>query len=449
MSALTDAEERWVRRAQRGSGLTRDADPLLVAAVLSLREEHPGVEKLSTRFAVKKHAVVRARRALTSGREPGQRGPPRLLWRFEEEGLVADLRRMIADGVPLRAADLCQEMSWAGFRRCNLVPGLYIQPADIPTRWHARGLLKRHGLALRSAEAIDPRKSMIARHDDIVAYFTEAKTLGVDSRSRYVYLMNLDETSVKPPKRWHVKIVADETGAVPDAPTQLSRRDITMVTTICTDGTTLRSLFLIRNKRIPGGLMVADGMEDAFPGAMYRHSKRAWITTEIFREYITEIICPAVRTWGLTATRRAALFLDNHGSRRGENAEWLKEALAPLHVDVVFLPAYTSRFTQPLDVVPFGMFKSHLRRTWPAEKPTWWKFMRTVHYAFQYAFRDDTIQAAFARAGIRPFDPDRILNPERRRPTPEPPLAKKRSPSIEHRMASVVEDSVSDPEYSE
>lgn len=86
------------------------------------------------------------------------------------------------------------------------------------------------------------------------------------------------------------------------------------------------------------------------------------------------------------------------------------------------LPAHTSGKTQPCDVVLFGVFKKKLndfllRATQEdrAEKIDAFEFCALMRAAYREAFTAKNIKSSFARAGIWPLDPNRLLSVPRPR----------------------------------
>ena len=242
-------------------------------------------------------------------------------------------------------------------------------------------------------------------------YFDRAKVFFTGPSGPPASVVSIDETSLKSPKTWRERTVVSEPTATAQVAKTKPTRSVTLVATVCSDGTAFTPLFLVKNTKIPAALRCEREDDAAFPHCAYRSAPKAWITTEIFQDYIIRIVVPALRASELSPTRRALLCIDNHGSRRGANGEWLATTLAQVHTDVLFLPPNTSHMTQPLDLAPFGAFKRALRTQWPAERPSWWAFMSMVHDAYELGFRSRLIRAGFLRAGLAPFNPLAVLDP--------------------------------------
>ena len=91
----------------------------------------------------------------------------------------------------------------------------------------------------------------------------------------------------------------------------------------------------------------------------YRHSKKAWMTTDLFRDWLIEF-----NLWMKKAERKVILLVDNATSHRVSD---LQMSNVCLH----FLPPNTTAHIQPMDAGIISSFKTHYRKqlnTSPAQR---------------------------------------------------------------------------------
>ena len=123
------------------------------------------------------------------------------------------------------------------------------------------------------------------------------------------------------------------------------------------------------------------------------------------------------------------LLLDGHGSHLTmELAQYCEER----NIHLLALPAHTSHFLQPLDVVLFQPYKHHHRRAVEMAVRTGCtnfnivEFLHALHYIRVATFKPMSIKSAWEKTGLIPYNPELILTKLRRqtavvRPSTPPP----------------------------
>ena len=139
------------------------------------------------------------------------------------------------------------------------------------------------------------------------------------------------------------------------------------------------------------------------------HSPRGWTDQELGSKWLIRDFEPATAAWN-TSNGYCLLILDGHNSH---TTYQFCDFAAKHHIIVICLPSHTTHVLHPCDVGVFGP----LSRLWKAQVN---KASRThipinkTNLLFYYsearkeAFKPSTIQSAFAKTGIHPFNPDVI-----------------------------------------
>jgi hypothetical protein len=138
-------------------------------------------------------------------------------------------------------------------------------------------------------------------------------------------------------------------------------------------------------------------------------TKRGWICAELFADYMKDL-CSQLPP----AAFPALLLFDGHDTHCDYKV--LDQAMEK-GVFVLKLPSHTTHVLQPLDVLIFGSFKKQWANelaTWfhehPAQdEPTQPEVVAMLKAAWRHATdSSEKIQAAFAKPGLYPMDPDKL-----------------------------------------
>ncbi|KAI5887752.1 CENP-B protein [Schizophyllum commune H4-8] len=129
-----------------------------------------------------------------------------------------------------------------------------------------------------------------------------------------------------------------------------SRENITVIITICADGTALPPTVIFEGK----GYQVSWGLPDNPLGASVGHSLRGWTNGEIGVVWIKEF---DRLTKAKAAGRPRLLLLDGHNSHYTQG---FLEYARSHNIRAICYPAHTTHILQGLDVVVFGPLKRAL-----------------------------------------------------------------------------------------
>lgn len=202
-----------------------------------------------------------------------------------------------------------------------------------------------------------------------------------------------------------------------------SKDHITILHTVVNGGATMKPLFIYQLKQLPTYFddLVKTGK------IMVSGQKKGWINDVSFQEYMMEFVKwvgEYRKTLGLPSDAKFVLFGDSHQTR--------KDADLMLHLknnNIIFVtfPSHTTHILQPLDVGVFGVFKQLLRKQkrrlatvefkWKGTEPSEAGKARVIDTlaaieALHQASTPLTINNAFRRTGLVPFDVDQaLMNP--------------------------------------
>jgi hypothetical protein len=111
------------------------------------------------------------------------------------------------------------------------------------------------------------------------------------------------------------------------------------------------------------------------------------------------------------------LLLDGHGLHLTmELAQYCKER----NIYLLALPAHTSHFLQPLNVVLFQPYKHYHRHTVEMAVRTGCtnfntiKFLHALHHIWVATFKPTSIKSAWEKTGLIPYNPELVLTKLRR-----------------------------------
>ena len=202
-----------------------------------------------------------------------------------------------------------------------------------------------------------------------------------------------------------------------------SREWITVVATICGDGTALPPLLIYDST---SGSIQDSWVQDFDSNehdAWFTSSASGWTSDEIGFKWLEEFFDKKTREKARRQWR--LLFVDGHGSH--VTLKFLEWAQAHKILVAVYPPHSTHRL-QPLDVgcfAPLATYYSQLldRQTRLSEgqtRMTKRDFFRCFYPAWQEAFTAKTVSSSWCKTGLIPFNPGLVLNKLQPRSQKEP-----------------------------
>jgi hypothetical protein len=192
-----------------------------------------------------------------------------------------------------------------------------------------------------------------------------------------------------------------------------SREWITVVATICADGTSLSPTLIY--KAVSSNLRDTwlDDFEPSRQSCYFTSLPNGWTSDELGYSWLTglfeeETAVKAKRSWRL-------LFVDGHGSH--VNMKFLNWCERHRILIAIYPPHSTHRL-QPLDVSVFAPLAHHysqgldslIRQSEGRTTMSKRDFFAIFWPAFEEAFTEKNIASAWSKTGILPFDPQKVLS---------------------------------------
>ncbi|CAG4972554.1 unnamed protein product [Parnassius apollo] len=318
-----------------------------------------------------------------------------------ETKLASGLRRMEKWGWGLSKSEVIDIVS--EFIKRNKIKTPFIN--DIPGNDWFLSFRKRHKLSIKKPQPIEYLRKRMTDPFVIHEYFTllgsTLEKLNLNDPHR---IWNLDETSVclDPTK---TKVVGAVGAPCTRTTAGSAKENITVLTTVNAVGIKLNPLIVFKGSYVYDQWMADQNEEYDFEVA-YASSKRGWMETEIFYNYMVKVIIPS-----LGEEKPVLLIYDGHSTHVDERVVALA---VENNITILKLPAHTSHLLQPLDLAVFKSFKS----IWDKKLVEWQRQnvgfkIRKKEFAemFAQAWSQTTpkvIQNGFMKGGIYPFDPNVI-----------------------------------------
>ena len=274
-------------------------------------------------------------------------------------------------------------------------------PNNYPgTEW-AKRFMKRHNLRLKKGTSMQiDRKERTS--DPFIIYSLydvlekELQNLQLHDKPGHIY--NLDETSfpLHSSKTHTVGVVGEKTIRVTASS---GRQNITVLATICADGTALPPCIVFKGKRL---MQQWIGDPETTPKeSIYCVSDNGWMTGNVFHEFFVKFV-------ELTKDKRPLLLiLDGHISHT---------ALATLklareeQISIVLLPPHCTDVLQPLDKVCFAPLKNYYDQALTSYELTSREavsratFVQLLTTVWDKGMSKENILKSFSATGIFPID---------------------------------------------
>lgn len=264
---------------------------------------------------------------------------------------------------------------------------------------------KRQNLSIKKPQPVEYLRKRMTDPFVVDEYFTllnnTLQELNLEHPHR---IWNLDETSVSldPTK---TKVVGGVNMPCTRTITGSGKENITVLTTVNAAGGKMTPLIVFKGKYVYEQWIARNKEEYDFD-ISYAASKRGWMETEIFYNYMSKIIIP-----GLGNERPVLMVYDGHSTHVDDRVVALAAAN---NLTILKLPAHTSHLLQPLDLAVFKSFKS----IWDKKLVEWQRHnvgikMRKQAFAEMFAeawhqTSPNVIKSGFKKGGIYPFNSEVI-----------------------------------------
>jgi hypothetical protein len=230
---------------------------------------------------------------------------------------------------------------------------------------------------------------------------------------------NTDEKGVQPGVSQRVKAFADRDQKDVYSLEDGNRELITIIETVCADGTALRPTVIFQGKK--GDLQWGENnpcnarcvnFNQIHPRTdpdSIGHSPKGWTDQDLGLQWLIKDFEPQTAARNTSGGYRL-LILDGHNSHC--SYKFVKYA-EEHRIIIICLPAHTTHALQPCDVCVFAPLEAAWKSEVRTANQTYisidkYNFLTHYHNARERALKKSTILAAFAKTGIHPFNRDAI-----------------------------------------
>ena len=289
-----------------------------------------------------------------------------------------------------------------------------------PSRSWINDFCLRRGLRLAKRREIEAARLQAGYFDDLSRFLLFLNSEIGDTPPELIF--NADETMLSG-KRQYKGVIGEDVQVAIGSEHQ-DRQHMTAMATVCAGGAKV-PLFLILTalQQLPESLSFTTSK------CWVASSANGWMTKYLFLDYVINF-CHWLTFYRLQLPRdlrakTAILVLDGHATRLNPAAlEYLKR----FNVKVVTLPSHSTHILQPFDVGVAGAFKAQFKKSMvrlAAETEAGRDALRAATVTAALDAYDSTAtvsgsKAAFARAGIVPCSPQRLLQNPYVRPGSSP-----------------------------
>lgn len=285
----------------------------------------------------------------------------------------------------------------------------YIKENNVPnqfkenypgTEW-AHRFMKRHKLRLKKGTSMQmDRKERTSDPFIIYSFYDviekEVQNLQLQDKPGHIY--NLDETSfpLHSTKTHTLGVIGQQTVRVTASS---GRQNITVLATICADGSALPPCIVFKGKRL---MQQWIGDSGTTPNqTIYCVSDSGWMTAKVFYEFFVKFV-------ELTKDKRPILLiLDGHVSHT--TLETVKLARAE-QISIVLLPPHCTDVLQPLDKVCFAPLKNYFDQALTTyehtsrEPVSRQKFVQLLTSVWGKGLSEEIVRKSFSSTGVFPIN---------------------------------------------
>jgi hypothetical protein len=281
----------------------------------------------------------------------------------------------------------------------------------------------RFGISLKNPEAIENARRKACNKKAVSIFFEKHGALIRDRDPSLI--LNCDETHVASRDRYKVVVPV---GQRPLKATSPKLPHFSAVCTISASGHAFEPTFIL-----PKCASVPEELRQFQPDAYFLSTTSGWMTQRSFL-FFCHILIDQLSHYRRTLShqlrsKRFLLILDGHISRFTYQAMKL---LSDSGIDVLVLPAHCTHVMQPFDVCVAGPLKKYLRKYFEKQRvtlaelraldesdwePDWLcasrlKLFKAYMKAWSIAAQRANILSGFAKCGIVPFNPEKVITNE-------------------------------------
>jgi hypothetical protein len=202
---------------------------------------------------------------------------------------------------------------------------------------------------------LDTKRDRHTPWKNIIPFFIKYNFILKKRKYKPCLIFNLDEVSlstVSPKKEFQVVVMNE---FIYSSPAPLTLSGTTALFTIAADGSSLPSVILINQKKVP-----SEFLDVSTENLYFIPSANVWMNTETFELIFEHILLPAIKRKRILIQDESApslMIVDGHISRR--SGKFFSLCIES-NIDVLCLPSHLSHVLQPLDLGVNACFKNYI-----------------------------------------------------------------------------------------
>jgi hypothetical protein len=293
--------------------------------------------------------------AISCGGQLKRPGRPSVLAADDEAWLTKWAKHCASVNMPLgkrdilkAAAQIAERRAADGDKRQRSFAGLDGKPGK---NWY-RNFMKRAGLRSKHVKRVEPGRPTRAEYEEWLGKLT---MLIAEKGLRPNRIFNADESGLdrRYGKRAYVVVEKNKKATMVAAKNTI-KDHVTVIATICANGTHLPSLWITKGDGEIKDKHAQEMLDGTMPGSCVVATSNGWVNFPSWSQYLQFFVKNMPRERPATVEDPVLLILDGHRTRF--SVRCLQYAME--HGVIVFLlPPHMTDTLQPLDVGIFGPFK--------------------------------------------------------------------------------------------
>jgi hypothetical protein len=279
------------------------------------------------------------------------------------------------------------------------------RPSKPPGKYWSQFFCKRHPNVLKAGKSSAMDWNRFDIYEKVVQWFDVIVGVLQTPELLPENVYNMDETGVMLSKMNSVRDIMDRTNRHGCRGARVKRTTVTAVECVSADGRYLHPMIIW-----PAATHRANWVTHATPGWHYAYSDSGYTDSYLSLQWLRLVFEPQTRD--RAGQRPRVLICDGFGTH--ETLEILEFALQ-YQIILCRLPSHTSHKLQPCDISIFGpleaAYRDQVERLERGGVGTIGKehFAMLYCHARQIALTSRNIRAGWAKAGLFPFCPERVL----------------------------------------
>lgn len=333
-----------------------------------------------------------------------------ILSHAEERELVRWITRLTISGYPARHStlkEMAEEVRKRRVKQINEDGIQLVQYPDIGKDWVPRFLRRHSELASVTLRSIETARLKAPTYKRLQQYFADLEKVIVDYKILPENKYNMDESGYAIGEIEATKCIINANIRQQFQSKPGRQEWVTSVECICADGMALPPLIIFKGTKLSTRWVNGNIPDDW----RFACNSKGWTSNDHGIKWLRECFEPLTRE--KAAGKYRLLICDGHDSHI--TGEFIGHCMD--HNIVLFiLPPHSSHLTQPLDVGVFRPLKKYMANELQPLISTGIARIQKVEWltafvnAHKSAFSALNIFGGFRGTGIRPFEPEKVLN---------------------------------------